>query len=195
MDYREAVEAAAKAVEGLKLTPEQSTVAFQEVLRAALTAGSSDTEPKKSASVLGTKPAVGLDGPAQRMAARLNLDTELLSRLFAFDLEDAQLEIELARLPEAKAPASQLLALITCAVRQLGYGEEETSVDEMRRVCEEFGKYDESNYAGKLKTLAPEFVRLGGTARKFTFKLTRPGVERVRAILLELSGGTPETRQ
>lgn len=183
-NYADAVRTAVEAVKELDSDDPVRPIAFQEVLRAALTGGAIAPTP---ATALRSGERSASD-PATRLAGRLGLTVDEIQRVFDFNEAGPSLTINPLRLAANKAGATAQIALLIAAARQGGTGENETAADVIRDECTEFGRYDESNFAGTLKTMRAEFV-LGGTARARTYRLTRPGFERARGLISSFAGG------
>ena len=183
-NYAEAVRTAVEAVKELDTDDPVRPIAFQEILRAALTGGATRTTPTTER---GPADPSGSD-PAERLAGRLGITVQDIQRVFDFNEGGPSLTVNPTRLPANKAGATSQIALLVTAARQGGIGENETAADVIREECTEFGRYDESNFAATLKAMRAEFV-LGGTARARTYRLTRPGFERARSLISALAGG------
>jgi len=173
--YADAVKAAIEAVAEMAPDDPLRAVAFQEVLRAVL----SGTQPMPA---LTAKHESSSEGPAYAVATRLGLSVDQVHRVFDFAGEDVNLTIESAQLPSSKSGATEQIALLVCAARQGGLGEADTSSEIIRRVCDEFARYDDANFASTLRGLTGLLI-LGGTSRSRTYRITRPGYERVRALI------------
>lgn len=185
--YRDVVRSALDAVAEMDRDDPLRAIAFQEVLRASLA----------SQRPLGTVPHVQpqsgavapSDDPTGRIASRLGLDVATVQRVFDFAGGTPTLIIQAARLPASKAGATQQIALLRCAAQQAGIGEAETSADIIRQACDEFGRLDEPNFAATLKGLGSLLIA-GGSARSRTYRLTRPGYDRVRSLVETFASGS-----
>lgn len=178
--YRRAVEEAMHAVEGIASDDPVRPVAFQEILRAALTARSAGESPAGEDIRRGAEQTG--DGPANRLASRLSVGVEAVERVFDFAGGVVSLTVQSNQLPSSKSGGTAQIALLLCAAYQGGLGEGETSVDVIRQVATGFGRYDEPNFASALRGLTGLLI-LGGTSRARTCRLTRPGYEHVGEIV------------
>lgn len=62
-----------------------------------------------------------------------------------------------------------------------------TSAEEIRRVVEEYNRYDRPNFASSLAALKGPFL-VSGPSRARTFKLTRPGWAEASKLVARLAG-------
>lgn len=176
--YREAIRAALDAIAEIPETDSLRPIAFQEVLRASL---ASRTSPRVEES----RPhdaSEHADDPSARLSQRLGLGIEVVQRVFDFEGGTPTLTIGSNRLPNGKSPATQQIALLICAARQAGMGETETAAEVIRRTCEEFGRLDDPNFAATIRQIGGLLIQ-GGTPRARTYRLSRPGYDRVRSLV------------
>lgn len=188
---RDAVRAALDAVADMAPEDPLRPIAFQEVLRASLAGRSSDNSKQAGRSssqedVDGPRSPVHAgeteDAPVGRLTQRLGLDRDVVAQVFDFDGEQPTLIVPSSRLPAAKATATQHIAVLICAAMQGGLGQSETSADLIRRTCEDFGRYDESNFAATLRQISQLLIP-SGTPRTRTYRLSRPGYDRARSLV------------
>lgn len=176
--YRDAVRNALDAVADLDRDDPLRGIAFQEILRASLAAG--PTVQGGDTSSQSARPPS--HAPLERLGSRLGLEMAVVQRVFDFEGGTPTLTIQAARLRATKAGATQQIALLLCAARQEGLGEGETAADVIRQACDEFGRLDEPNFASALRPLGGMLIA-GGSARARTYRLTRPGYEKVKSLV------------
>lgn len=188
--FRDAVKAALDAVAEMPADDPLRAIAFQEVLRASLAgtsaAGSRASGAPSLPTTRGTTSGDIDTSAAQRLAARLGVHRGVVDQVFDFEGDTPALIVSPSRLPDSNAAAMQQIALLVCAGRQGGAGETVTSADAIRKVCDEFGRYDAPNFAAKLRVLGGLLIP-EGTTRARGYRLTRPGYERVRSLLESLA--------
>ncbi len=126
-------------------------------------------------------------GLLDRVAARLRLDRAVVADVF--DDSDGSIDVIVAprKLDPAKARATKQLALLVVSARQAAELEEWTDVDEIRRLAEDYKKYDSANFASAIKEMQDDF-RFKQVGRKITVKLGRPGWERASEMIRRLAG-------
>lgn len=121
------------------------------------------------------------------IAQRLRLDREIVVQVF--DETDGKIDIVVPprKLATGKAPATKQLALLVAAARQAAQIDEWTDADEIRRVAEEFKKYDQSNFAATLKQMDGEF-QIKRSGRSIKVRLSRPGWDQAAELVTKLTG-------
>lgn len=126
-------------------------------------------------------------GLLDRVADRLRLDRAVVADVF--DDSDGSIDVIVAprKLDPAKARATKQLALLVVSARQAAELEEWTDVDEIRRLAEDYKKYDSANFASAIKEMQDDF-RFKQVGRKITVKLGRPGWERASEMVRRLAG-------
>jgi hypothetical protein len=127
------------------------------------------------------------NGPLDRVATRLRVDKAVVADVF--DDSDGGIDVIVAprKLDPAKARATKQLALLVVAARQAAELEEWTDVDEIRRLAEDYKKYDSANFASAIKEMQDDF-RFKRVGRKISVKLGRPGWERAAEMIRRLAG-------
>jgi hypothetical protein len=127
------------------------------------------------------------NGLLDRVAARLRLDRAIVADVF--DDSDGTIDVIVAprKLDPAKARGTKQLALLIVAARQAAEIEEWTDVDEIRKLAEDYKKYDSANFASAIKEMQDDF-RLKQVGRRITVKLGRPGWDRAAEMVRRLAG-------
>ena len=126
-------------------------------------------------------------GLLDRVADRLHVDRAVVADVF--DDSDGAIDVIVAprKLDATKARATKQLALLVAAARQAADLEEWTDVDEIRRLAEDYKKYDSANFASAIKEMQDDF-RFKQVGRKITVKLGRPGWDRAAELVNKLAG-------
>ena len=122
---------------------------------------------------------------AQALAARLKRPVEELADIYDFSADPVALIVSPGRLASTVARATEQIALLVVASRQAASNDVWTSTSEIRAVCQEYARFDSSNFAATVTSLHDEFA-FRGTGRSREVRLTRPGWEKVSSLLSEL---------
>lgn len=129
--------------------------------------------------------AQGESSVATALAARLRLPIEQLEDIYDFSVEPIALVVSPGRLASAVAHATEQIALLVVAARQAESSEAWTTTSDIRSVCQDYARFDSSNFAGTLTSMHQEFA-FRGSGRNREVRLTRPGWEKASALLSEL---------
>lgn len=184
------------AVNDAEVPPELREAAFSKAVdvimskRIAETGGRMETAPSNHA-VTGTlgraAPAAAGDDLLGRIANRLRLGRDVVAEVF--DVQDGKIDVIIAprKLDSGKAPATKQLATLVAAARQGAEIEEWTDANEIRRLVEDFKRYDQANFASALKEM-DDIFRVKQSGRKLSLKLGRPGWDRATELVARLAG-------
>lgn len=168
----------------LPATPELQAAVLPSVIR--LLGGSrTQQEPMLPAVVQTTGSLVDV---IDRLATRLQLTRDAVESVYTVDGDGVQISVDPRRIGPSKSAATRELALLVAAQRQAA-GEEQTSVDEIRTVTIEFGKYDPPNFSSSINELRGAFL-VKGPPRQRLLKLTRTGWAQAADLVRELAGRT-----
>jgi hypothetical protein len=149
-------------------------------------AGSAHSSPP-AASPITDAGAVTDSSAAQALARRLGRDVDRLQDIYDFSSDPVALIVSAGRLAPAVAHASMQIALLVVAVRQAVDNEAWTPASEIRAVCQDYARFDSSNFAATLTSMHQQFAFRGkGPGREV--RLTRPGWDAVSDLLDELGG-------
>ena len=183
--YRDAI---AVSVEATRFAPDefkQST--YKVVLEDQLTdGGRRRQEPRPSTATPLQKPAPAGDQLAA-IAGAYGIDRDDATLLYDIDGDAVRLGFEPSRLDRTKAAGTEQVFFLLCAARQLALGAQETPMDMVKAACSDFGRLDSTNFASTINKLAG-LVVFGGTPRLRTYRLTRAGLERAKAVAAEILG-------
>jgi hypothetical protein len=137
----------------------------------------------------GGKVAVG--DKAAALAKRMHVDADKVARVFEFEDDDVALTIKRSVLSKDKAGATQELALLYAAARQVGgYDESHTKASEIRARADDMGVLDKGNFATHLTSKKDWFTRKGDGVNR-EFKVTTTGYEEAGKIIAKITGGQP----
>jgi hypothetical protein len=180
---------AVKAVEGANVPDDLRVMAFEKSLEALMGAAGLETgTPERQVASGSTDVAVPVDGPSlPTIAARLNLDLELVNELYYVDGDSLNLALAASKLDPKKAAGTQQIAILVAAGRQAGGWDEWTAVARIRAVSRDYGRFDEANFASTIKRMGDVFS-FRGRPRQLEVRLTRPGYERAADLARELGG-------
>jgi hypothetical protein len=125
-------------------------------------------------------------GNLDRLAAKLQIQREAVEDVFTEDAGGVEISIHPARLAPSKSAATRQIALLVASQRQAA-GEDQTPVDEIRRVALEFGRYDAPNFSSAVNELRGAFL-FKGPPRQRVLKLTRAGWAQASDLIRDLAG-------
>lgn len=182
--------AAKEAVEQAGIPDDLRATAFEKAIdlvsgSIALTNGKGSDH--RSSPHLET-PGSEQDSALLRLARKLKLDAELVGDIFHEEDGELRVVVGAGKLNRGKKGATQQLALLVCAARQAIGVEEFTSFDRVRKIAEEYRRYDRANFARSLNEMMDEFS-FRGTARQREIKVSRPGWEAAARLVTQLAGG------
>jgi len=124
-----------------------------------------------------------------RVAERLKVDRETVTETYHERDGAFEIVVPASKLDADKAPAAKQLTLLVAAARQGSGTEEWTHIDNIRRVAEDFGRYDPANFASAVR--ATQGCQFRTENRKILVRLSRPGWESATALVKKLAGIEP----
>lgn len=188
MDVTDVVRGALKVVEDAGVPRELRAAALPAVIElvARQVPGSTSLalvpfEPQASQPIAGAH-------LLEKLAGRLSVPTEVVEGVYTTDGSSVDISVHPGRLPRSRSAATKALALLITAYRQTG-DEEFTPVDEIRRVAQEYDRYDGPNFASAIGEMRGSFL-VKGSARQRSLKLTRPGWTQAADLIRELGEGS-----
>jgi len=190
-DVKDILSGAVKAVTDAKVPDDLKSVAFEKavdllagpVAPAAPSAAASAAAPAAAA----TSAAMAAAGSAiDRLAARLRLPGEVIEAVYTENGDELEITVPPDRLAKSKSAGAREIALLVAAARQSG-SDEATTMDQIRRVVEDYDRYDQPNFAAALAPMKGTFL-VSGPSRARTFKLTKPGWTAAAALVGRLGG-------
>jgi hypothetical protein len=194
MEVREVLVRALEEVDEAKVPAELRSVAFGKAVdlvaigAGKLTAPSQQVRQDQQNRAGDAQTAADLS-PLEKVATRLKLDLEVVQDVFDHDDQGLRIIVSPKKLDKRIRPGARQLALLVVSGRQAaGDDEDWTSVDTIRKVCEDYNKLDAPNFAAHIKAMKDEF-NLKGSPQKREVKLTRPGWEAARELVEKLAGG------
>lgn len=192
MNPTEVLVAAIRAIEEAGVPDDLRVVAFQraiDLIAAGIPAVGTPQRGAEMALVLVNGVEEVVDTPLARIAQRLKLDPEIVGEVF----HDADGEIEItvpsAKLETGKKGATTQLALLLAAARQGAGLEDFTPFDVIRKVTEDYRRYDQANFSRSINEMSDVF-NFRGTSRNRSVKVNRPGWEAAAELVRELGGGS-----
>lgn len=189
MNISQLLEEAWSAVEQAEIPEELRPVAFSKAIELAAKGGKealSPSPPLPRSDGFGGAGQQGGDA-AGAMAEALQVERDRIREVYQFTPSgDIEVIVGTPALDDSNAGAVRQLALLVAGASQLGLGKEWTPSQEIRDHAEHFGKAD-YNFATYLKNMTTEFSFSGkGVGREV--KLRKPGQERLRDLILQLTG-------
>jgi hypothetical protein len=124
----------------------------------------------------------------ERLAGKLALPVDVVEGVYTSDGSTVEISVHPGRLPRSRSTGTKALALLITAMRQAAGDEEFTSVNEIRRIAQEYDRYDGPNFASAINEMRGSFL-VKGTARQRQLKLTRPGWQQAADLVRELGEG------
>lgn len=177
----------------LSLTGADRSIVLKEILRARLiglrpTDGGSDRVSDTGASPERTGPGAEKkdDDVLDVIGAALKVDRDMLELVYAIKDGEPQLVVSSKRIAANKATATRQLAQLIAAARQVMRLEEWTPASAIRKVVQEFGRLDTSNFAASIQQLDNVGV-LRGKGQQRELKITRSGLEDTAELIKTLA--------
>jgi hypothetical protein len=122
-----------------------------------------------------------------RLAARLGVAGEVVEGVYTSDGNAIEISVHPGRLPRTRSTGTKNLALLVTAMRQATMDEEFTSVEEIRRIAQEYDRLDGPNFASAIGEMRGAFL-VKGSSRQRSLKLTRPGWQLAADLVNQLGG-------
>ncbi len=123
------------------------------------------------------------------IASRLSLNLDVIEHVFVESDGIVSLIVPPDKFSSSKMSGTREIALLIVAAKQCsGLEDSWTSVDEIRKWCEEYKKYDAPNFARALKGMKQELMppRNKGASREY--RLSKPGLQEARQLIERLAG-------
>ncbi len=193
MELVEALVEARRTIDAAELPQELRAPAFEAVLRILVgdvdlrsLASPGAAEPSESAS---DEIRRGAEGDImRRIAMKLGVPLEKVQQVYFLDGDSLGLSVPSSALSSAKKEATRQIAVLI-AVGRTAAGLDETGwtpAAAIRKVCDDYGKFDVGNFGKTLRAMDDVFqVRGGGPSRQVRAKV--PGFERAVALINELT--------
>ena len=122
-----------------------------------------------------------------KLADSLELPLEQIKDVFYADGEQIELIISPQQLDKSTASAMKEVALLITVARQYSGLEEWTSVNEVRKACDNLGPFDSSNFAKAM--MATKFLRSKGKGQQRELKAPRTALEGAKVLIERFSSG------
>ena len=172
-DVESILAGAVKAVTDAKVPDDLKSVAFERAVDLLAGRLPPAATPSIAAAVVTPDPVASVAARLDRVAARLGLPHDVVEAVYAEGRDGLHVNVKPDRLSRSKSAGARELAMLVAAMHQ-AESDEPTSADEIRRVVEDYNRYDQPNFASSLVALKGPFL-VSGPSRARTFKLTRPG--------------------
>ncbi len=186
-DVESILAGAVKAVTDAKVPDDLKSVAFEKAVD--LLAGRVGPAPAAAQSAPGATSAatvVTSGSPLDRLVVRLGLPHDVVEGVYAEGRDGLHVNVKPDRLSRSKSAGARELAMLAAAMHQVE-SDEPTSADVIRRVVEDYNRYDQPNFASSLASMKGPFL-VSGPSRARTFKLTRPGWAEASKLVARLGG-------
>jgi hypothetical protein len=195
MEISSVIGKAVEMVQEANVPSDLRAVAFAKIVDALVAGSAGATVPgaasgaiASSSNIRQSSQSSGED-PIPALAVKLGLDEATLREVYEWSEGELRLILAPARFAGSRASAAQQIALLVAAGRQLsGVDAEWTQAEVVRRVVQDYGKFDSSNFAGSMKAMGDDFA-VKGTGAQRSFKITRLGIEHAKQLLLQVTGG------
>jgi hypothetical protein len=124
-----------------------------------------------------------------RIGARLGVSAEEASEVYFDEEGTLGIAVPASRLDRSKAGGTKQLALLLAAGRQAAGLEEWTSAADIRRVCDEFGRFDSRNFAAVLMEM-DDVLQFRGNRQRREARVRRTGFEQAGSLVRSLASAT-----
>jgi hypothetical protein len=177
-------------VVAMKLAPADHSIVLETLLRARLGGGTA-TPPVLapaggSGNGVATAPAEEGDSLG-KLAVGLRLSRDTLELVYDFEDGVPSLVVSAKKIAPNKSTAVRQLGQLIAAARQIVGVEEWTSANVIRKVTQDYGRLDSSNFAASLQQMESVGVLRGkGSAREV--KITKPGIESTTDLIKVIVG-------
>lgn len=189
-DISEILVRALKDVEDAKFPDSLKETALREAIRLRSEEAGFGVSPQVGHSTTAARqqePAGAAD-LLGKIASRLGVERGPLEDIF--DEQDGSIGLIVAprRLDGAVASGTKQIALLVAAARQGAQLEDWTSVNEIRRWCEEYKRYDSTNFSKTIGSMDNVFG-MRGQKQQRQLKMSRPAWDEAAELVRELAGG------
>jgi hypothetical protein len=150
---------------------------FRELVREAPAGG-------EAAATQGTQMSPGATDAEARLARWLDVPGERVRDVIALNPEGADLHIHSRSLPPSKRARQRLLGLLKLAIDRVAYERQEVPATEINAICERYAALDQ-NLPFAL-THWKDYITRRGSRGAYTYRISQPGVDEARDVLLAL---------
>jgi len=175
-------------VDGLGLSVEDRLVVLRTLLAARL--GGSAVAPMPPAPNLIGKVEVSRadDGDVMgRLASAFQVSRDVLELVFDVVDNAPSVVVSAKKVASNKSQAARQLGQLIAAARQIAGVEEWTSAATIRKVVQDYGRLDVSNFAASLQQMDDVAVLRGKGAQR-EIKITKPGIESTADLIRAITG-------
>lgn len=177
-------------VQAMKLPTADHSIVLGALLRARL--GGSTIAPPSFLAPAGSGVKAAIAPAAEgdtlgKLAVALQISKDTLELVYDFEDGVPSLVVSAKKIAPNKATAVRQLGQLIAAARQIVGVEEWTSANIIRKVVQDYGRLDGSNFAASLQQMESVGVLRGkGQAREV--KITKPGIESTTDLIKVLVG-------
>ena len=177
-----------KCVSDANVPAELREIAFSKIFD-FLAAGTANSEPPLQRSRLAGNPDAEGGDALERIASRMGLSRDAAERVYFPEGDRLDLVVSPSRLDSAKSRATEQIALLVAAGRQAAGLDDGgwTAVDPIREACENFKRYDSSNFATTIKDMG-DLLTVRGSGRDRKVRMTAPAWDQAREMVINMAG-------
>jgi hypothetical protein len=189
MEAREVLIATLKDVSETDVPPELRAIAFSKVfdLRARGGAPAPPLPRDGGGGGLGSQTPTNPEDKLAAIAAKIGTGRDVAAEVYEVVDDGLELIIPAGKLDNRVAAGAKEIALLVAGGRQAAGIDDWTSIDVIRKVCGDFKKLDQGNFAKSIRQMETEFNRRE-TDKRPAVKMSRPGWEQYAALVRRLGG-------
>jgi hypothetical protein len=189
MDARQIVVDAMKAIDDAEVPSDLRSTAFAKVMD-LLSSGNGrpgERSGSPSAGFVPREQASTEQDLLGRIAGKLGVDHAIVAEVY----EEADTEVRVVvapkRLDKSKMAATKVMSLLVAGGRQAAGLEETTAFEKIREAAEDYGIYDQNNFARTITDMGDDFI-ISGSKRSRTVRLRSPAWEKLKDHVSRLGG-------
>lgn len=188
----ELLKQAASAVDAAQIPQDLRASAFEGALNLltdrkllSSTGTVDDGSVSKTRQEDGSEDGLDPDAVLEKIAGRFNIDRDDVEHVFRVVDGRLDLDVPASRLDSSTAGAARQITLLIAAGRQAAeLDKTSTGMEDVRRICDEYGKYDVTNFSKHVKGLKDEMRITDDGVR-----VNRHGFEQAAMLVQQLAGG------
>jgi hypothetical protein len=189
----ERLRAAVQAVEAAGVPDDLREVAFSRALDSLLGVASPPAAPPPSGTSGASSASAGAtgasaDGPLAKLAETLGIDSATAEKVYDIDEDGLHLVLSPTKLGGVTTAMERIARLVVAGRQAAGLDEGWTSIDVVRAVCENRGKYSAGNFSTYVKKLDGAGFRIKGAGASREFKANAQGFEETGTLVKQLAG-------
>jgi hypothetical protein len=188
MDVKGILVQAEETVREAGIPDDLRVTAFAKAVDLISGPGRSAGESRGSSAVPARAGSDDAEDALDEIGQKLKLEPEIIGEVFHEEDGEIEITVPSAKLDAGKKGGTRQLALLIAAGRQGAGLEEFTSLDVVRKVAEDYRRYDQANFAKAINEMSDVF-NFRGTGRGRSVKVSRPGWEAATQLVKALGGG------